>query len=92
MGDRTALHDTRRGRHRWATGSAAINCSLLLDFDGAIVDVMHRRPKAVRPDQLVAEAGRIMRDNKIDQVPVVDEQGVAIGFLDVQDLLATRTI
>jgi arabinose-5-phosphate isomerase len=53
-------------------------------------DVMHPRPKAVRPDQLVVEAARILREHKIDQLPVVDERGRPVGFLDVQDILSTR--
>ncbi len=53
-------------------------------------DVMHRQPKCVFPDQLVAEATRILREFKIDQLPVVDRAGKPVGLLDVQDVLATR--
>lgn len=60
--------------------------------DQPISQVMHRGAKTIGPDQLVVEAARLMRENKIDQVPVVDEQGRPIGLLDVQDLLSTRIV
>jgi arabinose-5-phosphate isomerase len=53
-------------------------------------EVMHPNPKAVRPEQLVVEAARILREHKIDQLPVVDRRGRPVGFLDVQDILSTR--
>jgi arabinose-5-phosphate isomerase len=36
---------------------------------------------------LAAEAMRILKDKKIDEVPVVDKNGRPVGLLDVQDLL-----
>jgi len=58
--------------------------------DAPIESVMHRGPKQVHPEQLVAEATRILREHKIDQVPVVDDAGAPVGLIDVQDLLSTR--
>jgi arabinose-5-phosphate isomerase len=55
-----------------------------------VAAVMHQKPKQVHCEQLVAEATRILRDFKIDQVPVVDDDGAPVGLLDVQDLLSTR--
>lgn len=57
-----------------------------------MADVMHKNPKRVHEEQLVAEAVRILRDHKIDQVPVVDDAGRPVGFFDVQDLLSTREL
>lgn len=54
---------------------------------GAIEEVMTRNPKTIRKDSLAAEAYNILKVNKIDQLPVVDEKGVPVGILDVQDLL-----
>jgi arabinose-5-phosphate isomerase len=31
-----------------------------------------------------------MRESKVDQLPVVDGAGRAVGLLDIQDLLAAR--
>lgn len=62
-----------------------------LSIDTPVREVMHPGPKTVTPDQLVVEAARLMREHKIDQVPVVNEAGRPVGLLDIQDLLATRT-
>jgi arabinose-5-phosphate isomerase len=60
--------------------------------DVAIKDVMRRDPKTASPDQLVVETARVLRENKIDQLPVVDKDGVPVGLIDVQDLLVTRIV
>jgi len=46
-----------------------------------------RRPTSVHQDRLAAEALHLLRERKIDELPVVDGQGRAVGLLDVQDLL-----
>ena len=51
---------------------------------------MGRHPKTVGPEALLAEAERLLRAHRIDQIAVVDEGGKAVGLLDVQDLLDTR--
>jgi len=51
---------------------------------------MGSSPKSVTPDALVEDAERLMRENKIDQIAVIDNEGHAVGLLDVQDLLDTR--
>lgn len=60
------------------------------DLEQPIHAVMHPDPKRIVADQLVAEAARVMREHRIDQVPVVDAAGQVVGLLDVQDLLVTR--
>lgn len=52
-----------------------------------IKDVMTRKPAAVSPRMLAFEAIRILREKKIDELPVVDEKNRPVGLLDVQDLL-----
>ncbi len=59
-------------------------------LDGPVKDVMGCDPKSVSPDQLVEEAKHLMQESKVDQVPVVDASGKAVGLLDVQDLLEIR--
>jgi arabinose-5-phosphate isomerase len=59
-------------------------------LDASVSAVMGRDPKSVQAEQLVEEAKRIMQESKVDQVPVVDEAGRAVGLLDVQDLLEIR--
>ena len=61
-------------------------------FDlGEPVDAhMGRNPKYVTPEQLVEEAQHLMREHRIDQVPVLDRDQRPVGLLDVQDLLDVR--
>jgi arabinose-5-phosphate isomerase len=49
--------------------------------------VMTRSPKTIGPDRLAAEAVRILREHKIDELVVVDSRRHPVGLLDVQDLL-----
>jgi arabinose-5-phosphate isomerase len=56
-------------------------------LDDAVESVMVRTPKTIRADALAAEASRFLHEYQIDQLPVVDEAGRAVGLLDVQDLL-----
>ena len=36
---------------------------------------------------MAAEAARIMDEREFDNLPVADEEGQAVGILDVQDLM-----
>lgn len=46
-----------------------------------------KRPVAIQEEKLAAEALQLLRDRNIDELPVVDRKGRAVGLLDVQDLL-----
>ncbi len=50
-------------------------------------DVMTKNPTKIYKEKLAEEALRILQDKKIDELPVVDEKGRAVGLVDVQDLL-----
>jgi arabinose-5-phosphate isomerase len=63
-----------------------------VDFRAPITTVMSRNPRTVRPEALVADAARVLRQARVDQVPVVDEDDRPVGLLDVQDLLAARVL
>lgn len=52
-----------------------------------IADVMAADPHRIAPSRLVSEAARLMREHKIDQLPVVGDDGRPCGLLDVQDLI-----
>jgi arabinose-5-phosphate isomerase len=52
-----------------------------------VASVMTRRPKTIGADRLAAEAFRILRDHRIDELVVVDARQRPVGLLDVQDLL-----
>lgn len=57
-----------------------------------IDEAMHRAPTVVGPEALVSEALAILRERRIDQLPVVDADGRPVGLLDVQDLMAARIL
>ncbi|BDG03945.1 KpsF/GutQ family sugar-phosphate isomerase [Anaeromyxobacter oryzae] len=62
------------------------------DFARPVSSAMGRNPRTVRPDALVGDAARVLRQARIDQVPVVDAEGRPVGLLDVQDLLAAKIL
>src|SRR5262249_34986042 len=43
-----------------------------------IGSVMTKRPTTIGPDRLASEAARILREKKIDELPVVDEDGKVV--------------
>jgi len=57
-----------------------------------ISEVMTRRPTVAHPDMLATEALRLMEEREFDNLPVVDEDGRAIGMVDIQDLMKLRVI
>lgn len=57
-----------------------------------IKEVMTKNPTVIRKDMLAAEAMRILREKKIDEVPVVDKNRRPVGLLDVQDLLKAGVV
>jgi arabinose-5-phosphate isomerase len=63
-----------------------------LDLAGAVSTVMAGRPRTIGPNELVLTAAAIMRETKVDQLPVVDSHGRPVGLVDVQDLLAARVV
>ncbi|MDA1007448.1 MAG: KpsF/GutQ family sugar-phosphate isomerase [Planctomycetota bacterium] len=57
-----------------------------------ITQVMSRSPRALSSDALVRDAVRMVRERRIDEIPVVDDAGRPIGLIDVQDLISLRVI
>ncbi|WP_277811195.1 KpsF/GutQ family sugar-phosphate isomerase [Chromohalobacter canadensis] len=55
-------------------------------------DVMTHGGKTIRPELLAAEAVRIMEDNRITALAVVDDAGRPVGALHMHDLLASGVI
>jgi arabinose-5-phosphate isomerase len=64
---------------------AATNASLL---SARIGEVMTRSPRTIGPTALCSEAARILREKRIDELPVIDDEGHLVGMIDVQDILA----
>jgi arabinose-5-phosphate isomerase len=62
------------------------------DFTRPVAVAMGRNPRTIRPGDLLVDAARVLREARIDQVPVVDGEGRMVGLLDVQDLLAAKIL
>jgi arabinose-5-phosphate isomerase len=63
-----------------------------LDFETSTRDVMVTEPRWVGPEELVLTAAAVMREAHVDQLPVLDNEAIPVGLLDVQDLLAARLV
>lgn len=61
-----------------------------LRHEDPIDPFMGKNPKCVLPEELVQAVERMMREHRIDQMPVIDESRRPVGLVDVQDLLDTR--
>lgn len=53
----------------------------------AVSQVMTATPTRILHNKLAAEAFSLLKERKIDELPVVNEKGKAVGLLDIQDLL-----
>lgn len=51
-----------------------------------ISTVMVRKPISVGPDDLAVDILRVFEQRKIDDLPVIDENGTLLGGIDIQDL------
>jgi arabinose-5-phosphate isomerase len=70
---------------------------LVTDDDGTglkkpIADVMKRNPKRIRGDELASDAMAVMRQFRIDELPVVDDDDKPVGLIDVQDLVVLKML
>ena len=70
---------------------------LVTDDDGSglkrpIADVMKKNPKRINADALASDAMAIMRQYRIDELPVADEQDQPVGLIDVQDLVILKML
>jgi len=57
-----------------------------------VADVMTAAPVSVEDDRLAAEALRLLEEHRIDDLPVVDSSGKAVGLVDSQDLGRLRMV
>jgi arabinose-5-phosphate isomerase len=61
-------------------------------MDRPVSEVMTRRPEHLTVDDLVRDAVRLMRENRHDEIPVLDRDGKPLGLVDVQDLIALKVV
>jgi arabinose-5-phosphate isomerase len=57
-----------------------------------VKEVMTKNPITINPNMLAVEAGRILREKRVDEIPVVDKDKKVVGVLDIQDLLKAGLI
>jgi arabinose-5-phosphate isomerase len=55
-------------------------------------ELMTHNPKRVAAEHLASEAMAIMRQYRIDELPVVDDDDKPVGLIDVQDLVILRML
>ncbi len=66
-------------RHLREVGEKILNCP--------VKDYATANPLKIHKEKLAAEAVHLLKTKKIDELPVIDDKGRAVGLLDVQDLL-----
>lgn len=69
----------------------------LVEFGPAALErrvdaVMTRHPRHLRDSQPVRDAVQLVREVRVDEIPVVDDQGKPVGLVDVQDLISLKLI
>jgi arabinose-5-phosphate isomerase len=57
-----------------------------------VAQVMVRDPKRIDAERLASEAMALMRQYRIDELPVVDEHDRPVGLIDVQDLVVLKML
>jgi CBS-domain-containing membrane protein len=55
-------------------------------------DVMVRDVTAVRPDTSVVQAARLLVENDINALPVIDDEGRMVGIIGEADLMRREEI
>jgi arabinose-5-phosphate isomerase len=58
-----------------------------------VVDVMTRNPRSIGPSRLAAEAAQVMQTHHVSgRLLVVDDSGILVGAVHVDDLLKAGVI
>ncbi|MFG0306036.1 MAG: SIS domain-containing protein [Phycisphaerales bacterium JB040] len=61
-------------------------------LDRPVGEVMTRSPKRLHEQDLVRDAVQLVREVRLDEIPVTDGAGRPVGLIDVQDLIALKLI
>jgi len=88
------LSDDATGKISGIFSDGDLRRLILHDQDAAlrrpVREVMTANPKRIRGDALASEALAILRQHRIDDLPVVDDDDRPIGLIDVQDLVVLK--
>ena len=55
-------------------------------------EVMTAGPRHLSTDARVRDAVQMIRELRVDEIPIVDDAGKPVALLDVQDLMALKVI
>ena len=58
----------------------------------AVADAMTRSPRTISADKLTAEAFEMMEKHRINQLPVIDTDGLLVGVLNMHDLFRAKVV
>lgn len=58
----------------------------------AVEQVMTRRPRSLDHHARVRDAVQLARELRVDEIPVLNDEGKPLGLVDVQDLVALKVI
>lgn len=61
-------------------------------LDRIMGEVMTRDPRALADTSLVRDAVQMIRERRVDEIPVIDDEGRPVGILDIQDLVAMKVV
>ncbi|MFP3905180.1 MAG: SIS domain-containing protein [Armatimonadota bacterium] len=61
-------------------------------MEAPVSEVMTEDPTTIGPNELATEALHVMEVKEFDNLPVVDEDGTAVGIVDIQDLMKFRIL
>lgn len=61
-------------------------------MDLPVERVMTRNPITVKAQTMATEALHLMETRRVDNLPVIDDDGVAVGVVDIQDLVRLRIV
>jgi arabinose-5-phosphate isomerase len=57
------------------------------DLEKKAIDFATKNPKVIKKDVLASDALKFMEDNKIQLLPVIDENGRVVGVIHIHDLV-----
>jgi arabinose-5-phosphate isomerase len=57
-----------------------------------IGDVATNNPRRLTSTSLVRDAQQLVTEFRVDEIPIVDEDNIPIGLIDVQDLIAMKVV
>lgn len=90
----TAVVDpARRVRGIFTDGDLRRSLEKGSDFGASLIDdLMTPAARTIRPEALAAEAVQLMERHKVNQLLVVDEDGLLVGALNMHDLFRAKVI